>query len=219
MVEKVIPGLEYEIPADLDVSSDVMAVLKEQLEPMEVVLNRLSNSAKKRALSRPTATTVHGKHPAWARYLPSEVTFAEIKAGDPSVVDGQESPVEEVVLGQDTASWAKQLVAGLKDPRERRIIEMRFGFGEFSPMSREEIGCSFSINVSRGRVVDLEGRALGRIALAIQSQVFIAGDRQASQAQAIIERVGAIKASIIEPQHARDQRIAENKVVANWNPR
>lgn len=79
--------------------------------------------------------------------------------GDFIADDSSPSP-GEVTMSRDLQNRVRRLLAGLT-PREERILRLRFGIGEKSDHTLEEVGRDF--NLTRERIRQIEAKALIRL--------------------------------------------------------
>ncbi len=68
---------------------------------------------------------------------------------------------DEELIHQSLREDVKRLVGGLGNPRERQVIELRFGLGDAEPMTLEEVGKR--LHLTRERIRQIEERAKGRL--------------------------------------------------------
>lgn len=68
--------------------------------------------------------------------------------------------VEKIVISKDLRAELEHILKTLK-PRERLIIELRFGWNNCQPKTLEEIGCMY--NVTRERIRQIEAKALKKL--------------------------------------------------------
>jgi len=69
-------------------------------------------------------------------------------------------PADEAVISTDLASQIRKVLATLT-PREEKVLRMRFGIGETSEHTLEEVGGDFA--VTRERIRQIEAKALYRL--------------------------------------------------------
>ncbi|MFA6686542.1 MAG: sigma-70 family RNA polymerase sigma factor, partial [Desulfuromonas sp.] len=72
---------------------------------------------------------------------------------------GAVSPLEEAIKGNLSAQTAEVLSS--LSPREEKVLRMRFGIGEKSDHTLEEVGQDF--NVTRERIRQIEAKALRKL--------------------------------------------------------
>jgi len=100
-----------------------------------------------------------------------EATPTEVSLSTPVAEDGEMkledmiedvsvAPVDEVLIAQSFEEQLQSLLGQL-DPKERLIIERRFGLGDREPQTLAEIGAD--LNLSRERIRQIEERALGKL--------------------------------------------------------
>ena len=77
-----------------------------------------------------------------------------------TVIDTAPNP-EELAIQADNARIVREYIAKYLDPREMKVILMRFGFETGKPMTLEEVGERF--NVTRERVRQVEMKALNKL--------------------------------------------------------
>ncbi len=68
---------------------------------------------------------------------------------------------DEELIHRSLREDVKRLVSGLGNPRERQVIELRYGLGTEEPMTLEEVGKR--LNLTRERIRQIEDRAKGRL--------------------------------------------------------
>ena len=97
---------------------------------------------------------------------PTEVSLStpvadesEMKLED-MIEDASVAPVDEVLIAQSFEEQLQHLLGQL-EPKERLIIERRFGLGDLEPQTLAEIGAD--LNLSRERIRQIEERALGKL--------------------------------------------------------
>ncbi len=83
----------------------------------------------------------------------------EAQLGD-FVEDKGVVPADDVVIALDSAEQTRKVLATLT-PREEKILRMRFGIGEKTEHTLEEVGTSFS--VTRERIRQIEAKALNKL--------------------------------------------------------
>jgi RNA polymerase primary sigma factor len=76
------------------------------------------------------------------------------------IEDQNVTPVDELLIAQSFEHELESLLAQL-EPKERLIIERRFGLGDREPQTLAEIGSE--LNLSRERIRQIEERALGKL--------------------------------------------------------
>jgi RNA polymerase nonessential primary-like sigma factor len=76
------------------------------------------------------------------------------------VEDSSVTPLDEVLIRESFEQQLHDLLDRL-DPKERSIVERRFGLGEHDPETLAEIGAD--MHLSRERVRQIEERALGKL--------------------------------------------------------
>ena len=69
-------------------------------------------------------------------------------------------PADEVVIENDLTEQIRKVLATLT-PREEKILRMRFGIGQRSERTLEEVGNDFSL--TRERIRQIEAKALGKL--------------------------------------------------------
>jgi len=79
--------------------------------------------------------------------------------GDVVEDDNTESPVEAAIR-TNLSEEIRRVLATLT-PREEKVLRMRFGIGEKSDHTLEEVGCDF--NVTRERIRQVEAKALRKL--------------------------------------------------------
>lgn len=84
---------------------------------------------------------------------------SDCEIGD-TVVDTAPNP-EELAIQADNARIVREYISKYLDPREMKVILMRFGFETGKPMTLEEVGERF--NVTRERVRQVEMKALNKL--------------------------------------------------------
>jgi RNA polymerase primary sigma factor len=84
----------------------------------------------------------------------SDANLGDIIADE--VTRSPESQVEEVLLQRDVAEVLESL-----NPRQRLVLQLRFGLGNRSPHTLAEVGQQ--LNISRERVRQLEDEALRKL--------------------------------------------------------
>jgi RNA polymerase primary sigma factor len=67
---------------------------------------------------------------------------------------------QDAVVGQNLAAQTREVLATLS-PREERVLKMRFGIGERSNHTLEEVGQDFE--VTRERIRQIEAKALRKL--------------------------------------------------------
>lgn len=83
----------------------------------------------------------------------------EIELG--AIVEDSGPSPEELVIEADRSKILREYIAKYLDPREAKVIAMRFGFETGSPMTLEEIGAKY--NITRERVRQVEQKALNKL--------------------------------------------------------
>jgi RNA polymerase primary sigma factor len=83
----------------------------------------------------------------------------ESQLGD-FVEDKNVIPADDAVISMDLAEQTRKVLAELT-PREEKILRMRFGIGEKSEHTLEEVGNDFS--VTRERIRQIEAKALRKL--------------------------------------------------------
>ena len=76
------------------------------------------------------------------------------------IEDGDAADPAQLAIDSETTRALRRVVGGLP-PRERRILELRYGFGDGVPRTLEEIGSEFAL--TRERIRQLERIALCRL--------------------------------------------------------
>jgi RNA polymerase primary sigma factor len=84
---------------------------------------------------------------------------AEMRLED-LIEDQSVTPVDELLIAQSFEEQLQSLLAQL-DPKERVIIERRFGLGDQEPQTLAEIGSE--LHLSRERIRQIEERALSKL--------------------------------------------------------
>ena len=69
--------------------------------------------------------------------------------------------VDEELIHRALREDVKRLVSGLSNPKERQVIELRFGLGTDEPMTLEEVGKR--LRLTRERIRQIEERAKSRL--------------------------------------------------------
>ena len=68
---------------------------------------------------------------------------------------------EDLAIQADNARIIREYISKYLDPREMKVILMRFGFETGKPMTLDEVGSRF--NVTRERVRQVETKALNKL--------------------------------------------------------
>ena len=74
----------------------------------------------------------------------------------------------EVLADTDLSDHTRRVMAANLSPREERVLRMRFGIGEASAHTLEEVGRSFS--VTRERIRQIEAKALGKLRRSLEAE-------------------------------------------------
>ena len=69
-------------------------------------------------------------------------------------------PADDAIISTDLAEHTRKVLATLT-PREEKILRMRFGIGEKSEHTLEQVGNDFS--VTRERIRQIEAKALNKL--------------------------------------------------------
>jgi RNA polymerase primary sigma factor len=69
-------------------------------------------------------------------------------------------PADDTVISMDLAAQTRKVLATLT-PREEKVLRMRFGIGERTEHTLEEVGQDFS--VTRERIRQIEAKALRKL--------------------------------------------------------
>jgi RNA polymerase primary sigma factor len=83
------------------------------------------------------------------------------------IADGSVPSPEEEVIREESEEALRDAMSHLL-PRQRRVLELRFGFGKEGPMSLQEVGNE--LGVSRERVRQIEDEALQRLRRLLRSE-------------------------------------------------
>jgi hypothetical protein len=165
---------------------------------------------------------------AWSsRNLPPGGVTSYMQAEDPLTIIGQESPVEKVVIEQDTRHWVRLLAYKKLTSRERYVISARLGLDDQDPMSQQEVSDTLlkkevpgvKINypgqtVTKERVREIESGALKKIRCAIHMQGVASALTDKSYQADLGQKIAAIKDSNIKSQLAGSARRAHARIVA-----
>ncbi len=84
----------------------------------------------------------------------------DAKLGDFIEDEKADNPAEAVAT-TDLSDQTRRILATTLSPREERVLRMRFGIGETSAHTLEEVGRNFS--VTRERIRQIEAKALGKL--------------------------------------------------------
>lgn len=157
LVERLgmLPGMSKTISAKLNRIADALEMDFDKLFPQEYMDALAAN-----ILPR-NPGLIH-----WVR----EIRFKELAADDPLLLSDE---MEDSVLRDCTIDELKATLSGLLAefrPREREVIERRFGLAGYESQTLEEVACKMGY-VTRERVRQIEVNALRKLRHPIRSNI------------------------------------------------